>query len=78
MSNLKEDTPIPDPAQPGSADLSTVLPPRVDSAGDYLRASFVRIKGGESGMLPVIAGLLLGSETQKVLTHSKIPVLIVR
>ena len=27
MSNLKEDTPIPDPAQPGSADLSTVLPP---------------------------------------------------
>jgi len=61
MSNLKEDTPIPDPAQPGSADLSTVLPPRVDSAGDYLRASVVRIKGGESGMLPVIAGLLLVS-----------------
>ena len=59
MSNIKEETPIPDPPQPGSADLSTVMPPRVDSAGDYLRASSVRIKGAESGMPPVVAGLPL-------------------
>jgi D-xylose transport system permease protein len=61
MSNLKEETPMPDAEQPGSADLSTSAPPVVDSAGDYLRASLVRIKGGETGVLPVIAGLLLVS-----------------
>jgi D-xylose transport system permease protein len=61
MSNLKEETPMPDAEQPGSADLSTTAPPVVDSAGDYLRASLVRIRGGETGVLPVVAGLLLVS-----------------
>jgi len=61
MSNLKEETPMPDAEQPGSADLSTTAPPVTDSAGEYLRASLVRIKGGETGVLPVIAGLLLVS-----------------
>jgi len=61
MSNLKEETPMPDAEQPGSADLSTISPPVTDSAGEYLRASLVRIKGGETGVLPVIAGLLLVS-----------------
>jgi D-xylose transport system permease protein len=32
-----------------------------DSAGDYLRAYWVRIKGGDTGVLPVVAGLLLVS-----------------
>ena len=61
MSNLKEETPMPDAEQPGSADLSTISPPVTDSASEYLRASLVRIKGGETGVLPVIAGLLLVS-----------------
>src|SRR5450631_3361218 len=61
MSNLTEETPMPDAEHPGSADLSTVAPPVADSAGDYLRASLVRIKGGETGVLPVVAGLLLVS-----------------
>jgi len=61
MSNLKEETPMPDAEQPGSADLSTISPPVTNSASEYLRASLVRIKGGETGVLPVIAGLLLVS-----------------
>jgi D-xylose transport system permease protein len=61
MSNLKEETPMPDAGQPGSADLSTTAPPVAGSAGEYLRASLVRIKGGETGVLPVVAGLLLVS-----------------
>jgi D-xylose transport system permease protein len=61
MSNVKEETPTPDPGQPGSADLSTTSPPEVDSAGTYLRSALVRIKGGETGVLPVVAGLLLVS-----------------
>ena len=32
-----------------------------DSVGEYLRASLARIKGGETGVLPVVAGLLLVS-----------------
>jgi len=61
MSNLTEETPMPDAEHPGSADLSTVAPPVADSAGDYLRAYWVRIKGGDTGVLPVVAGLLLVS-----------------
>jgi D-xylose transport system permease protein len=61
MSNLTDQTPMPDAEQPGSADLSTVAPPVADSAGDYLRAYWVRIKGGDTGVLPVVAGLLLVS-----------------
>jgi D-xylose transport system permease protein len=35
-------------------------PPEVvaESLGDYLRASWIRIKGGESGVLPVVIGLI--------------------
>src|ERR1017187_7156817 len=61
MSNLKEATPTPDPGQPGGADASTAAAPAADSAAAYLRASLVRIKGGETGVLPVVAGLLLVS-----------------
>ncbi len=61
MTNVKEEMPMPDAEKPGSADLSTTAPPAVDSAGDYLRAALVRIKGGETGVLPVVAGLLLVS-----------------
>jgi D-xylose transport system permease protein len=60
MSNLKEATPTPDAGLPEGSDLETGTP-TVDSAGDYLRSSFARIKGGETGVLPVVAGLLLVS-----------------
>jgi len=61
MSNLKEATPTPDMEHPGSVDPSTGTVTTADSAGAYLHASFVRIKGGETGVLPVVAGLLLVS-----------------
>jgi D-xylose transport system permease protein len=61
MSNIKEQTPTPEAGQPAGADLSVGAAPVADSAGAYLRASLVRIKGGETGVLPVVAGLLLVS-----------------
>ena len=61
MSNLKEETPTPDAKQPGVVDPETGAVTDANSAGAYLRASFVRIKGGETGVLPVVAGLLLVS-----------------
>jgi D-xylose transport system permease protein len=61
-------TPAPAPHAPADelsataarkADLA--VPPEIaaNSASEYLRASLARIKGGESGVLPVVAGLLL-------------------
>ena len=61
MSNLKEETPTPDAKRPGVVDPETGAVTEANSAGAYLRASFVRIKGGETGVLPVVAGLLLVS-----------------
>jgi D-xylose transport system permease protein len=61
MSNLKEETPTPDAEHPGVVDPSAGTVETADSAGAYLRASFVRIRGGETGILPVVAGLLLVS-----------------
>src|ERR1035437_473471 len=61
MSNLKEATPAPDPGHSGGANASTAAGLAGDSAGAYLRAFLVRIKGGETGILPVVAGLLLVS-----------------
>ena len=50
-----------DDAAEASADLA--VPPELvaDSVSGYLRASFARIRGGEMGILPVVAGLLLVS-----------------
>jgi D-xylose transport system permease protein len=61
VSNLKEATATPDPAEPGSADASISAALAGDSAGAYLRGFLVRVKGGETGVLPVVAGLLLVS-----------------
>jgi D-xylose transport system permease protein len=61
MSNLKEETPTPDSGQSTAVDPMTGATAETDSAGAYLRASWVRIKGGETGVLPVVAGLLLVS-----------------
>ena len=61
MSNIKEATPTPDAQHPEAVDPSTGELQQADSASAYLRAAFVRIKGGETGVLPVVAGLLLVS-----------------
>jgi D-xylose transport system permease protein len=61
MANLQEAAPTPEAEHPGGADPSTAAAPAADSAAAYLRASLVRIKGGETGVLPVVAGLLLVS-----------------
>src|SRR5262249_43321210 len=50
-----------DEAGPSAEDLS-VSPELVSgSVSEYLRMSFARIRGGDTGVLPVVAGLLLVS-----------------
>jgi D-xylose transport system permease protein len=61
MSNLKQETPTPDAEHPGDVDLTAAPAPAPETAGAYIRASLARIKGGETGVLPVVAGLLLVS-----------------
>ena len=61
MANLKEAAPTPDSQGPVDAEPVNALAPSADSAGAYLRQSLARIKGGEMGVLPVVAGLLLVS-----------------
>jgi D-xylose transport system permease protein len=61
MSNLKEATPPPDAEHPVAVDPVTGTVTAADSSSAYLRASFARIKGGDTGILPVVAGLLLVS-----------------
>jgi D-xylose transport system permease protein len=50
-------------AAPGSAmapeELIALTPDVADSLGDYLRAWWKRIRGGESGALPIIIGLIV-------------------
>jgi D-xylose transport system permease protein len=61
---------VPEPEAPGTAvavdepapaAASAAIPAELvaDSLGEYLRGSWARVKGGESGVLPVIGGLLL-------------------
>ena len=67
----KIDDPAPPPAQAPDEELTdaaatkanlAVNPELVaDSVGEYLRASLARVKAGESGVLPVVGGLLLVS-----------------
>ena len=60
--SLKEATPPPDADQPGELEVAAATTAlTADSVSDYLRASWVRIRGGETGVLPVVAGLLLVS-----------------
>ena len=64
MAKLEEPAAAPDAEQPDAADLADVAVPAElvsNSVGEYLRATIARIKGGETGVLPVIAGLLLVS-----------------
>ena len=66
----KIDDPAPPPAEApdeltgaaaSQANLAVAPELVADSVGDYLRASLARVKAGESGVLPVVGGLLLVS-----------------
>jgi D-xylose transport system permease protein len=64
MAKLDEPPAAPDAEEPEAEPAATVAVPAelvASSVGEYLQASFARIKGGESGVLPVVAGLLLVS-----------------
>jgi len=64
MAKLEEPPSAPTPGQPDEVEVADVaVPPELvsNTVGEYLRASFARIKGGDAGILPVVAGLLLVS-----------------
>ena len=61
MTTVDEPVPTPDVDQ-DELDPTTVPSELVaNSVGEYLKASFARMRGGETGILPVVAGLLLVS-----------------
>ena len=47
------------PGAAANADLAAAPEVMADSLADYLRGIYLRIRGGESGVLPVVAGLIL-------------------
>ena len=62
MTTVDEPVPTPDTDQEDALDPTSVPSELVaNSVGEYLRASFARMRGGETGILPVVAGLLLVS-----------------
>jgi D-xylose transport system permease protein len=64
VAKIEQPTPAPDAEQSGDLGLADLaVPPELvsNTAGDYLRATWARIKGGETGVLPVVAGLLIVS-----------------
>ena len=59
MTTVDEPVPTPDSDQDEELDPTTVPSELVaNSVGEYLKASFARMRGGETGILPVVAGLL--------------------
>src|SRR4249919_380159 len=48
-------------AAASQADLAVAPELVANSLGEYIRVWFARVKGGESGVLPVVAGLVLVS-----------------
>jgi D-xylose transport system permease protein len=64
MAKLEEPPSAPTPDEPDEVEVADAAVPPVlvsNTVGEYLRASFARIKGGDAGILPVVAGLLLVS-----------------
>ena len=68
MSEVKEperseatadDLEVPTPAAAAEADLAVSPELAAGSLGEYLRAAIARVRGGDSGVLPVVGGLLL-------------------
>ena len=63
MAKVEEPVPTPEAGRPNGEAEDMAMPAELvsDSVGEYLRGSLARIKGGETGVLPVVAGLLLVS-----------------
>ena len=63
MAKVDEPATAPDAEEPASGAAEVAVPAELvsTSVGDYLRASLARIRGGETGVLPVVGGLLLVS-----------------
>ena len=55
------DVPDVELSDAAARDAELALPPALaaNAVSEYLRTSLARVKGGESGILPVVAGLLL-------------------
>jgi D-xylose transport system permease protein len=60
-SSRGSDVPAVELSEAAARDAELALPPALaaTSASDYLKTSLARVKGGETGILPVLAGLLL-------------------
>ena len=63
MAKVDEPATAPEAEEPatGAADVAVPAELVSTSVGEYLKASLARIRGGETGVLPVVAGLLLVS-----------------
>ena len=62
MTTVDEPRPTPDAEEDDALDPKSVPSELVaNSVWEYLKASFARMRGGETGVLPVVAGLLLVS-----------------
>jgi D-xylose transport system permease protein len=64
MAKLEEPPSAPTPDQPDEVEVADAAVPPVlvsNTIGEYVRASLARIKSGDAGILPVVAGLLLVS-----------------
>ncbi len=61
MSRIEGPASTPPTERPDEVDVPPEPRVPVDTVGGYLRASVVRIRGGETGVLPVVGGLVLVS-----------------
>jgi len=63
VAKVDEPATAPDAGEPTTAADDLAVPAELvsTSVGDYLKTSLARIRGGETGVLPVVAGLLLVS-----------------
>jgi D-xylose transport system permease protein len=62
MTTVDEPIPTPDAEDDDALDPKSVPSELVaNSVGEYLKVSFARMRGGETGVLPVVAGLVLVS-----------------
>lgn len=61
--------PLQDPTA-ASGSVAPLVPPEImaQSLGDYVRGQYLRIKGGESGLLPVISALIVVTVVFQIVT----------
>jgi D-xylose transport system permease protein len=61
MSKVEDVARAPQAERPAELEAPATTPTSTDSVGAYLRLTLVRLRGGETGVLPVVGGLLLVS-----------------